>query len=121
MKQKNVGAEIMQSFGITEICRKSKISIRPDGRMEIIFDTIKSLLSVSALNFVGTHAACANVYVLHGAVNNSLYTSDVRFPGSVAASVRVRYLYTEINTFTAKITFSHDLTPPLSHDLIYEI
>ena len=40
MKQKNVGAEIMQSFGITEICRKSKISIRPDGRMEIIFDTI---------------------------------------------------------------------------------
>lgn len=41
------------------------------------------------------------------AVYNSLNTFYVRFPRTVAASVRVTHLNTKSNTFTAKFTLCH--------------
>ena len=67
------------------------------------------LNSVSSLDFAGAQATRADINVLYGAVDNSLNTSDIGLPGSVAASVRVRNLYSESYTLTAVIAFSHDL------------
>ena len=62
----------------------------------------------SSLNLTGhTQAAGANVYGLVGAVNNSLYLSDVGLPGSVGLSVGVRNLETKNHGLFTEITLCH--------------
>ena len=60
--------------------------------------------------FAWTQATWANVYSLVCSVVNNLYSSNVRLPGSVCFSVRVRYITTECNTLTAYCALSHDYT-----------
>ena len=61
-------------------------------------------------DFAGTQAASASVYVAGFSVNNSFYTTDISFPGSVGTSVGVGYFDTKADTFSAEITFCHNGT-----------
>ena len=47
------------------------------------------------------------------AVNNCLNLTDIRLPGSVGLTVRVRNVVTKGNALTADTAFSH-FTPPKS-------
>ena len=55
----------------------------------------------------GTQAAGANVYGHVGAVNHSLYLTDVGLPGSVGLPVGVRNVVSKSNTLTANTALSH--------------
>ena len=68
-------------------------------------ELISSLYSSGYLT--ASKAAGANVNVLNGTVEISLYSSDVGLPCSVRTSVGVRYLNTESHSFSANFTFSH--------------
>ena len=101
-----------RSFFLYFITVKGRLSIagqKKIPRRRITSREFFRLNSVSSLDFAGAQAARADINVLYGAVDNSLNTSDIGLPGSVAASVRVRNLYSESYTLTAVIAFSHDL------------
>ena len=66
-----------------------------------------------ALDLAGTQATGTNVDRFVAAVYNSLDTTDVRFPSSVGLAVGVRNVMTEHNALSAKVTFCHELTPPI--------
>ena len=58
-------------------------------------------------NLTGTQATGANVNSAGRTVYNCLYALNIRLPGAVAATVRVRNLNTKGNFFAANITFCH--------------
>ena len=60
-----------------------------------------------ALNLAGTKATRANADGLMSTVNDSLYLSDVRLPGSVGLAVGVRHVVSEGNALTADTALSH--------------
>ena len=70
-------------------------------------NTERRIKLYSSFNFACTHTFCANVNLLSLAVYNSSNLSDVRFPCSVASSVRVADLYSENCGFSANFTFCH--------------
>ena len=65
-----------------------------------------------ALDFAGTQATGADVYGLGATLNDCFYAANIRLPGSVGLTVRVRNVMTEHNSLSAKVTFCHELTPP---------
>jgi len=65
--------------------------------------------------FTGTQAFCTNVHSFCNAINFNLYISDIRFPDSVASSVRMTYLYTKMLTFITYIALGHLLHLPAIH------
>jgi len=70
------------------------------------------LFKLSTLNFSGAQASGANLDMFRSTVDNSLYSLNIRFPGSVASSVRMGNLNAESNIFSADFTFCHAVTPP---------
>ena len=63
----------------------------------------------SPRDLAGTQATGAGVDTTRCAVDNRLDALDVGLPSAIGASVRVRNLNTEGNTFTTNITFCHIL------------
>ena len=62
------------------------------------------------LNLSRAKATGANVYGLICSVYNGLNLTNVRLPGSVGLTVRVRNVMTEGNTLAANTAFSHFYT-----------
>ena len=71
------------------------------------------LASNSAGYLARTQAACAGINSAGSAVDHSLHPFHIGLPGPVGSSVWVGHLDTELNAFTAIITFCHLSTPPL--------
>ena len=63
--------------------------------------------ALCTLDLSRTKATRANVYRLIATVNYGLYLADVRLPGSVGLTVRVRNVVSESDALTANATFSH--------------
>ena len=61
----------------------------------------------SAFYFTRTQAARANVHGSVSTLNNRLNTTNIGFPSSVGFAVRVRYVVTKHNAFTADTAFCH--------------
>ena len=69
--------------------------------------------ALCTLDLSRTKATRAIVNGVIATVNYSLYLADVRLPGSVGLTVRVRNVVTKGNALTADTAFSH-FTPPKS-------
>ena len=65
-----------------------------------------------ALDLAGTQAPGAGVDVSGGPVNDRLYTSYVRLPGTVGSSVGVGDLNTKGHALAADVAFCHVSAPP---------
>ena len=63
--------------------------------------------ALCTLDLSRTKATRANVNRLIATVNYGLYLADVRLPGSVGLTVRVRNVVSESNALTANAAFSH--------------
>ncbi len=60
-----------------------------------------------AFDFTGTHATCADMHSLLGAVNIYCYSLDVGIPDSVGSSMRMADVVAEVSALAADITFCH--------------
>ena len=63
--------------------------------------------ALCTLDLSRTKATRANVNRLIATVNYGLYLTDVRLPGSVGLTVRVRNVVSESDALTANAAFSH--------------
>ena len=78
--------------------------------LSLVFIGTGRVNSDSANDLVGTKAARADVDVTGSTVDDRFYATNIRLPGSVGTSVRMRDLYTKGNAFTANFAFSHSCT-----------
>ena len=92
--------------------KPNKIKKPPPRREPFLCGYMLFKRSVGSLNLTGTQTSCADVYSARSAVNDSLNLLYIGLKASVRASVWVRNLNTESDTFTADIAFCHGWTPP---------
>ena len=67
-------------------------------------------------DLTGAQATGAGIYPFWGTVHHSLDAFDIRTPGTIGSTMRVRNSNAEGYAFTAEITFSHVLHLLLNND-----
>ena len=76
------------------------------------------MIELYSLHLIGTKAARAYIHMLRSSVHEDFYSLYIGFPGSVGSSVGVGNFDSKVYAFSANITFSHIVTPPVDFVLL---